>query len=85
MITRSLDPSPEMPFRWQCPCGASGRTSLNIIVCPDCRDASYSGRSCLVCREFTASEGQLCTACVAKGHRVENHQVLLAVDIVWPA
>lgn len=74
-------PDPEMPFRWQCPCGAEGRTGLDVIVCPDCRTASHSGRSCLVCQEFTTSEGQLCSACVGRGHRVENDQVLVAIGL----
>lgn len=35
------------------------------------------GPLCLVCSEVrTWSEGQLCEACVEKGHRVENDTVI---------
>ena len=42
-------------------------------------------RSCLVCREKTTSEGQLCPACVAKGHHVENDTLYLNIEFRGPS
>jgi len=39
---------------------------------------------CLVCHEPCRSEGQLCPACVERGHRVENDTLLLNIDISLP-
>jgi predicted amidophosphoribosyltransferase len=36
-------------------------------------------RSCLVCLEKTTSEGQLCPACVAEGHRIENDMLIVNI------
>lgn len=42
------------------------------------------GFMCLVCQTRTRNEGQLCTECVGKGHRVENDTVLFNFEVRIP-
>lgn len=44
----------------------------------------FKPRPCLVCETPCVSEGQLCAACVERGHWVKDDQVFVNIEVRIP-